>query len=136
MQELRGPNSSRVVQPGAIRIRHIDVEADDELDTLANTESSSVPALAPTPDAAITQEPIEATLVSPSDPDAQISRLTEAISNMQQQQQQMLEANNCNRVHDRSKFRDHFAMCISCLFCLQRRHNQLTCRNSEHACTL
>jgi hypothetical protein len=72
------------------------VEADDELDTLASTESSSVPALASTPDAAITQEPIEATLVSPSDPDAQISRLTEAISNMQQQQQQMLEANNCN----------------------------------------
>jgi hypothetical protein len=106
-----------VVQPGAFRVSGIDGEADDELDTLASTAPSSVPALAPTPDAAITQEPIEATLVSPSDPDTQISRLTEVISNMQQQQQQMLEA---NIVHDRSSFRDHFAMCLSCLFCLWR----------------
>jgi hypothetical protein len=39
---------------------------------------------------------------------------------MQQQQQQMLEANNCNWVHDRSSFHDCFAMCILHLFCFQR----------------
>ena len=98
----------RPPEPGAIRVGGVDQSVDDATVTIGSVQTESGPG-------ADTQEPIEATVVSATDSNVQISMLTEAVISLQQQ----IEAS-----HRGPSCRDRFEMCITCLFCLRTRPSQ------------
>ena len=91
-------------EPGAIRVGGVYPSEDDPTVEVGGSTAS--------------QEPISATVVCASDPDAQLTQLTEAVATIQRQQQELLDA---NRNRGGRSCRDRFEMFISCLFCLRTR---------------
>jgi hypothetical protein len=91
-------------EPGAIRVGGVYPSEDDPTVEVGGST--------------VSQEPISATIVCASDPDAQLTQLTEAVATIQRQQQELLDA---NRNRGGPSCRDRFEMCISCLFCLRTR---------------
>jgi hypothetical protein len=91
-------------EPGAIRVGGVYPSEDDPTVEVGGST--------------VSQEPISATVVCASDPDAQLTQLTEAVATIQRQQQELLDA---NRNRGGRSCRDRFEMFISCLFCLRTR---------------